>query len=241
MTARTPHKRERLDVTPAALLARLPAIGRVMINSERRGATHERIGSVEKVRIEDGWLVCEGAEHDSRIELAAIATVIVDRTSVMREKSYPRIELRGADGESIANVTGFEGLDPFDAVLAAFPQGTDLPVEERKGNGLDERKELDADDAGLAPFAAAERSGGRVRIEFSRTSFWQAWEGDMPAVKPVMGYVNVMRPDFHLHLKGGSVGGWRREDGTDQLRFVALAADGAETGLTVSGAPASFG
>ncbi|QOF73708.1 hypothetical protein IG197_11955 [Aminobacter sp. SR38] len=241
MTARTPHKRERLDVAPAALLARLPAIGRVIINSERRGATHERIGSVEKVRIEDGWLVCEGAEHDSRIELAAIATVIVDRTSVMREKSYPRIELRGADGESIANVTGFEGLDPLDAVLAAFPQGTELPVEERKGNGLDERKELDANDVGLAPFAAAERCGGRVRIEFSRPSFWQAWEGDMPAVKPVMGYVNVMRPDFHLHLKGGSVGGWRREDGTDQLRFVALAADGAETGLTVSGAPASFG
>ncbi|WP_439501243.1 hypothetical protein [Aminobacter ciceronei] len=241
MTARTPHKRERLDVAPAALLARLPAIGRVIINSERRGATHERIGSVEKVRIEDGWLVCEGAEHDSRIELAAIATVIVDRTSVMREKSYPRIELRGADGESIANVTGFEGLDPLDAVLAAFPQGTELPVEERKGNGLDERKELEADDAGLEPFAAAERNGGRVRIEFSRPSFWQAWEGDMPVVKPVMGYVNVMRPDFHLHLKGGSVGGWRREDNAGEARFVALTAEGAETGLTVSGAPASFG
>jgi hypothetical protein len=241
MTARTTHKRERLDVPPAELLARLPAIGRVMINSERRGATHERIGSVETVRIEDGWLVCEGAEHNSRIELAAIATVIVDRTSVMREKPYPRIELRGTDGESIANVTGFEGLEPFDAVLAAFPQGVELAVEERSGNSLDERKELDADDAGLEPFAAAERSGGRVRIEFTRPSFWQAWEGDMPTVKPVMGYVNVMRPDFHLHLKGGSVGGWRREDATDQLRFVALTTDGAETGLTVTGTPASFG
>nr|WMC97576.1 hypothetical protein RAR13_02365 [Aminobacter aminovorans] len=241
MTARTPHKRERLDVAPAALLARLPAIGRVMINSERLGATHERIGSVEKVRIEDGWLVCEGAEHDSRIELAAIVTVIVDRTSVMREKSYPRIELRDPGGESIAHVTGFEGLEPFDAVLAAFPQGTELAIEERSGSSLDERKELDADDAGLEPFAAAERSGGRVRIEFSRPSFWQAWEGDMPAVKPVMGYVNVMRPDFHLHLKGGSVGSWRREDAAGEARFIALTIDGAETGLTVSGAVASFG
>jgi len=236
-----PHKRERLDVAPAALLARLPAIGRVMINSERLGATHERIGSVEKVRIEDGWLVCEGAEHNSRIELAAIATMIVDRTSVMREKTYPRIELRGTDGESIANVTGFEGLEPFDAVLAAFPQGTELAVEERSSGSLDERKELDADDAGLEPFAAAERSGGRVRIEFTRPSFWQVWEGDMPAVKPVMGYVNVMRPDFHLHLKGGSVGGWRREDDAGEARFVALTTDGVETGLTVSGAVGSFG
>lgn len=241
MTVRTPHKRERLDVAPAALLARLPAIGRVMINSESLGATHERIGSVEKVRIEDGWLVCEGAEHNSRIELAAIATMIVDRTSVKREKAYPRIELRGTDGESIANVTGFEGLEPFDAVLAAFPQGTELAVEERSRGSLDERKELDADDAGLEPFAAAERSGGRVRIEFARPSFWQVWEGDMPAVKPVMGYVNVMRPDFHLHLKGGSVGGWRRKDNAGEARFVALATDGAETGLAISGAVASFG
>ncbi|MBT1158179.1 hypothetical protein J1C56_21500 [Aminobacter anthyllidis] len=241
MTARTPHKRERLDVAPAALLARLPAIGRVMINSERLGATHERIGTVDQVRIEDGWLVCQGTEHNSRIELAAIATVIVDRTSVMREKSYPRIELRGVDGESIANVTGFEGLEPFDALLGEFPQGAPLPLEDRPSANAGDRKELDADDAGLEPFAAAERSGGRVRIEFSRPSFWQAWEGDMPAVKPVMGYVNVMQPDFHLHLKGGSVSGWRRESGADQLRFVALAIDGAETGLTVTGAPASFG
>lgn len=240
MAARTPNKRERLDVAPAALLARLPAIGRVMINSERLGATHERIGSVEKVRIEDGWLVCEGAEHNSRIELAAIATVIVDRTSVMREKSYPRIELRDRDGSSIANVTGFEGLDPFDAVLGEFPQGVELPVEDRAGAAGD-RKELDGNDSGLEPFAAAERTGGRIRIEFVRPSFWQVWEGNMPAVKPVMGYVNVMQPDFHLHLQGGTVAGWRREDSNGQARFVALAADGGETGLSVSGAPASFG
>ena len=241
MTARTPHKRERLDVAAAALLARLPTIGRVMINSERLGATHERIGTVGKVRVEDGWLVCEGAEHNSRIELAAIDSVIVDRTSVMREKSYPRIELRGTNGETIANVTGFEGLEPFDAVLSAFPQGLELPVDDRRGNSLDERNELDGNDVGLEPFAAAERTGGRVRIEFSRPSFWQVWEGDMPAIKPVIGYVNVMQPDFHLHLKGGSVAGWRREDNNGQTRFVALTADGGETGLSVSGAPASFG
>ncbi|MNF16814.1 hypothetical protein D3C80_2200100 [compost metagenome] len=50
-----------------------------------------------------------------------------------------------------------------------------------------------------------------------------------------------MRPDFHLHLKGGSVGGWRRGDDASEARFVALTTDGAETGLTVSGAVASFG
>ncbi len=242
MTSRIAHKRERLDVAPAALLSRLPAIGRVMIASERLGATHERIGPVEKVRVEDGWIVCEGAGHDSRIELAAVADVVVDRTSVMREKSYPRIELRGRDGQAIANVTGFEGLEPFDAVLSAFPQGKVLEAQEGRARGPGGQEELDEADAGLAPFAAAERAAGRVRIELVRRSFRQAWEGDVLAVKPAMGFINIIRPDFHLHLKGGSVSGWRREEGDGQLRFVALAvANGEETGLTVSGAAASFG
>ncbi len=242
MTSRIAHKRERLDVAPAALLSRLPAIGRLMIGSERLGATHERIGPVEKVRVEDGWIVCEGAGHDSRIELAAIAGIVVDRTSVMREKSYPRIELRGRDGQAIANVTGFEGLEPFDAVLSAFPQGTALEAQEGRARGPDGHGDLDGEDAGLAPFAAAERAAGCVTIELTRPSFRQAWVGDIPAVKPAMGFINIIRPDFHLHLKGGSVSGWRRTAGEGRLRFAALAADGGEeTGLVVSGASASFG
>lgn len=242
MIAPVPHKRERLDVTPVALLSRLPAIGRVMISSERLGATHERIGLVENVRIEDGWIICEGAEHDSRIELAAITEVIIDRTSVMREKAYPRIELRGQDGEPIANVTGFKGLSPFDAVLSAFPQGTAQEVHERPAPGPGEQEELNERDAGLEPLAAAERVAGRVRIELVKPYFRQAWEGDITAVKPAMGFVNIIQPGFHLHLKGGSLSSWRREESDGQLRFVALAAaNGEETGLIVSGPTASFG
>lgn len=201
MIASTPHKRERLDVDPVELLSRLPFIGRVMINAEHAGATHERIGKIERVRVDGGWLVCEGTEHNSRVEIAAIDTVIVDRTSVMREKSYPRIELRDRDGKSICNVTGFDGLEPFDAILAEFPRGQEEPLKDRPGQA--ERKELEDNDPGLAPFAAAERNNARIRVELGLPSFWQVWEGDMPAVKPVMGYVNIILPDFHLHLKGG--------------------------------------
>lgn len=241
MTPPTTNKRERLDVDPVALLSRLPFIGRVMINAEHRGATHERIGKIEQVRVEDGWLVCEGADHNSRIELAAIDTIIVDRTSVMREKSYPRIELRSRDGGTVCNVTGFDGLEPFDAILGEFPQGPELPVEERLSAGQAERKELEDNDPGLVPFAAAERNKARIKVELGLPSFCQVWEGDMPAVKPVMGYVNIILPDFHLHLKGGAVAGWRREDGAEQSRFFAHDADGAELGLVVSSASASFG
>lgn len=119
----------------------------------------------------------------------------------MREKSYPRIELRDRDGKSICNVTGFDGLEPFDAILAEFPRGQEEPLKDRPGQA--ERKELEDNDPGLAPFAAAERNNARIRVELGLPSFWQVWEGDMPAVKPVMGYVNIILPDFHLHLKGG--------------------------------------
>lgn len=241
MTNRTPHKRECLDVGPATLLSRLPDIGRVMISSQHLGATHERIGKVETVHVEDGWIVCQGAEHNSRISTAAIDEVIIDRTSVMREKAYPRIELRSREGEIIANVTGFEGLEPFDAILAEFPQGTQLPPEDRNGGTAGERQELAENDPGLEPFAAAGRSGGRIRVELDLPSFRQAWEGDMPAIKPAMGYINLILPDFHLHLRGGAVASWRREEDAGRIRFVALDTEGTDLGLAVSGSPASFG
>jgi hypothetical protein len=38
-----------------------------------------------------------------------------------------------------------------------------------------------------------------------------------------MGFINVMRPDFHLHLLGGAVAGWN--DG------AALDAESKPTGL----------
>ncbi|MEO9340595.1 hypothetical protein ABFT80_24600 [Mesorhizobium sp. SB112] len=240
MTARIHHRRERLDISPIEILERLPSIGRLMINSENLGATHERIGKVEKVRLVDGWIICEGTEHNSRIELAAIDTIIVDRTSVMREKSYPRIELRDKDVKNICNITGFEGLEPFDAVLGEFPQGSELPIEERKSGTSAERKELDENDMGLTPFSAAERNGGRISIEFHQPSFRQTWQGDVPKINPAMGYINVILPDFHLHLQGGSVTGWQREDDDEQTRFIAVGAEG-EKGLIVSGATSNFG
>lgn len=44
-----------------------------------------------------------------------------------------------------------------------------------------------------------------------------------------MGFLNVMTPDFHLHLEGGSVSGWRTESG----RRVALDRNGRPVGLSV--------
>ena len=55
-------------------------------------------------------------------------------------------------------------------------------------------------------------------------------EGRVEALKPAMGYLNVMSPDFHLHLEGGSVAARRAEPG----RRVALDAAGESTGLMLT-------
>jgi len=46
-------------------------------------------------------------------------------------------------------------------------------------------------------------------------------------VKPAMGFINIMRGDFHLHLKSGAVAEWRETAG----ERLALSAEGEEIGL----------
>jgi hypothetical protein len=54
-----------------------------------------------------------------------------------------------------------------------------------------------------------------------------------------MGFINVTRDDFHLHLLGGTVASWRecQEEGENIL--VALGHDCMETGLTLRAASPS--
>lgn len=220
--------REILPVPPASVIRKLPLMGSLMITAKRNGATHERIGPIETVTIEDGWLVCGGAAHDSRIDPAAITTVIVDRSSKMRDQVYPRIDFRAGE-EVLFSVVGFEGLEPFDAALAEFGAGEPLP-EEPKEPGAP-RDEASLEDAGALPLQAAQAAGRHVSIRFRREGFEQTWSGVIETVKPAMGFINVMRPDFHLHLRAGTVSGWA--DG------AALDGAGAPTGLTLTDAPVS--
>ena len=68
-------------------------------------------------------------------------------------------------------------------------------------------------------------------IPASANGVSQSWQGRIEAVKPAMGFLNVMTPDFHLHLEGGSVSGWRAEPG----RRIALDAGGQPTRLSLTG------
>lgn len=219
----TTNRREILPVPPSSVIRKLPAMGELMITAKRNGATHERIGTIETVGIEDGWLVCGGAAHNSRIDPTVITSVIVDRTSIMQDKVYPRIDFRRGD-EVLFSVVGFAGLEPFDAALAEFGPGEAIPEESREPRA--KRDEATLEDAGAAPLQTALEAGSTVTIGFWREGFEQEWSGVIDSVKPAMGFINVMRPDFHLHLLGGAVAGWN--DG------AALNADGKPTGLWLS-------
>lgn len=220
--------RARLTATPEAVLATLPQVGRLMITAKNLGATHERIGPVETVGFTDGWAVVGGADHESRIELAAIAEMIVDRTSVMKDKAYPRIDLHRADGTYICGIVGFDGLEPFDAAVASFGPGE--PLDPKPEAGPTERIEAAATDPGLVTLEAVRDAATPVVVGFRQPGFRQAFRGVVETVKPAMGFINIMRGDFHLHLKSGAVAEWREADGERR----AINAEGLELGLYLS-------
>jgi len=231
MTDLPTNRRERLAVPPASVIRALPAVGKLMITAKRSGATHERIGTIEAVTIEDGLLVCSGAEHDSRIDPSVITSVVVDRTSIMGDQAYPRIDFSDAAGEVLFSVVGFGGLAPFDAALAEFGPGEALPEKPSEPRG--ERPEVDPQDPGARPFNLAKDAGATVSIGFSRKGFSQSWTGQVERVNPAMGFINVTRPDFHLHLRAATVSDWRRSDVAGVTIDEALDQDGVPTGLVV--------
>ena len=225
------NPRERVAVPPASIIRALPAMGRLMITAKRNGATHERIGTIAAVTIEDGWLVCSGDDHDSRIDPSLITSIIVDRTSIMGDQAYPRIDFSDTDGEVLFSVVGFGGLAPFDAALSQFGPGEALPEKPSEPRG--ERPEVDLTDPGAKPFTSAKDASRTISISFSRNGFAQNWTGVVERVNPAMGFINVTRPDFHLHLKAGMVSGWQRSMQDGIIIDAALDAEGMPTGLVV--------
>lgn len=230
--------REQLNETPMAVLRRLPTMGRVMLTANHGGATHERMGVVEHVTEAGGKALCGGATHDAAIDLAAVKAVYVDRTGKMRDKMLPRLEFHDAGGKAMFSFVGLDGLEPFDAGLAGAAA---TPVAARPRKSSDPAT-LNDGDPGSAPFDAACKAAADVTIAFGRPGLTQSWSGVIESVTPAMGFINVMRPDFHLHLRGGAVARWRRNglgDGT--VEMLAEDAKGAPTGLVVRGPASAFG
>ncbi len=214
------------------VIHRLPRIGRLMIINSREGVTHERIGLLEATTAEGEWLVCTGDAHHCRIHVPSIAKMVIDTSSAMAEKAYPRIDCYDSDDRAMFSVVSFEGLDPFLAAIEDLK--TEPCLDARSPFEIKERSEALPDDQGLVPLHAALTSGAVVAIGITRPGFSQEWEGIIEKLVPSMGFINVMVPDFHFHLRAGAIGYWKRASNEDGITLDAYDQNGAPLGLTLS-------
>src|SRR5262245_47739029 len=115
-----PALRQQLTAPPERVLARLVAMGKVMIVAQDGGVTHERIGTVEKVIKSDGRLVFAGSAHDCIVDVTQVTSVVADRSGRMKDKVLPKLELLGGSGELLFSVVGLDGVEKFDEAIARY-------------------------------------------------------------------------------------------------------------------------
>lgn len=233
--------REVLACSVVAAVEATRGMGRVMLSVSDQGATHERIGVVETVTVEPDAVSLSGAAHDSRIDLTVIKGVVADRSGRMKDKVLPRIEFQDAGGTTLFSIIGLDGIEPFDTALEAVGAGSPLPEKERPTPpaGGNAPAEIAPDDVGARPLHAARDGGATIGVVYRGNGLEQRWTGTVAEVRPAMGFINIIQPDFHLHLKAGAVTRWRSEAVGDGVALHAEDAEGRPLGLILTG-PASL-
>ena len=236
-----------LQAPTTEILDRLPRIGRLMVSASTDGITHELIAPVDEVtHHERGVSLFQRTSKDvSQVMAGDVARVVVDRSSVMRDKVYPRLGFETADGRMQFSVVGFEGLEPFDAALEGIAEArapkTEAPEAPRaEAPALPDPRRI-PDALALAASSAADFTLGYE----AKGGLLQFWTGRIAELKPAMGFINVILPAFHLHVKDGAIGWWQpypfRQPGnpdgsaTGRMRLAAFRPDGAMTPLTLYG------
>lgn len=230
--------RQQLTAPPDRVLARLIAMGKIMVVAQDGGVTHERIGAIEKVSKADNRIVLAGSAHDCTVDMAHMTSVIADRSGRMKDKVLPKLEFLNADGKLVFSIVGLDGIEKFDDALGRFAGVAVEPKAKEQGA----QATLAADDPGLQPLTAANKTAEEITIEMEKPGMVQRWRGLVPAINPAMGFINIIAPDFHLHLRGGAVGRWERQDASTggDVRLTALDADGKPTGLSLQGPRDAF-
>ncbi len=233
--------RETLACSVTAAVEATRGMGRVMLSVSDKGATHERIGVVDTVTVEPDAVALSGSAHDSRIDLKVIRGVVADRSAKMKDRVLPRLEFQDAGGTTLFSIIGLDGIEPFDTALESIGAGSPLPEKERPAPpaGGNPPAEIDPEDIGAKPLHAAKDSGTTIGVVYRGNGLEQRWTGTVAEVRPAMGFINIIQPDFHLHLKAGAVARWRSEAAGDGVALHAEDAEGQPLGLILTG-PASL-
>lgn len=231
--------RQKLSDEPFDVLRRLPLMGKVMIVARDGGVTHERIGPVERLQKQGTFLFCIGDAHNAKIDLSSISTIVIDRSGRMKEKVLPKLEFQNVAGDLLFSVIGLDNSEKFEAGVAPF-SGSPLALPEKPAS---EQAALSNDDPGFVPLNAAIKANAEIEVRMDLPGVSQAWRGTLPPINPAMGFINIITPDFHLHLRGGTVAKWQRRDpGPDgKIELAAIGHDGKPVGLVLTGAQDTFG
>lgn len=233
--------RTRLQASAKEALDRAARFGKLMVTFSQGGATHERIGAIERVEEGLDGIRLLGAHHASLIDPAAFASIEADRSGKMKDKFYPRLNFCDATGKAVFSVVGFDGLEPFDAAMAGCVEEP-LPDAEKTPRTPPAGETPPAPPLPFDALQLAQQSGEEVVIGHGTEGFRQEWRGRIGALRPAMGFINIIDPDFHLHLKDGSVTGWQPTEASEpgMQTYAALDENGQRTGLTISGAASAF-
>lgn len=221
-----------LDADPVEALQRVTRMTRVMQLFRHGGAAHERIGQLDEVITDGGQVICRGACHDARIAISTLHSVVADWSGRMRDMALPRLQFRDSAGANIFSIISLDGLEPFNAALAGLPVGAPLEPELKE---IAARDGVPEDDAGFLPFVTAIARDVPVEILMAGDGWSQRWEGSVEAAKAGMGFINIIKPEFHLHLQAGAVASWRKSGEAADAVYAAVDATGRPTGLRVRG------
>jgi putative heme degradation protein len=231
--------RQRLSDPPVRILNRLPLAGKLMIVAQNDGVTHERIGNIERLERQAGRVFCIGQAHNCSIDLASVSSVVIDRTARMKDRVLPKLEFQNAAEETLFTVVSLDNGDKFDAGFASLA-GIPAAAPDKQSS---EASSLSDNDPAFQPLRSAIESGIEIEIQMRRPALDQRWRGIVPAINPAMGFINLIAADFHLHLRGGAVAGWRSQkaevDGDVEL--AAIGRDGDPLGLILVGPIRAFG
>jgi putative heme degradation protein len=209
-----------------------------MLAVRYEGITHERMGVVDDVTVIGSQAHCAGSTQDTQIEYPEIETIIIDRTGRTKDQVLPRLDFLDRDGEVVISATALDGPEPFDAALESL--GAVVPMPEPKRGPTPQTTVTDSD-PGTLPLAAASRTRIPIAIEMHRPAVVQRWRGVVEEVVAAMGFISVMEPDFHLHVRGGSVTHWGRRAVPPLVELAAAGADGTALGLVLVGDASAFG
>jgi hypothetical protein len=153
------------------------------------------------------------------VHYGRVQSVQLNAARLIQGKAYPRMEFIDAAGETLFAVVGFEGAEIFEEKRGHFPCVELGPAEALP---FPKRPDVAEDDIGSLPLKAALASQQPISIVFETDSFRQSWTGVVERVNPGMGFINVARDDFHLHLLGGTVASWRECQKEGENILVAL-------------------